>query len=131
MMLKVSHKCKLLRLQFTMHLKQLFFIIKVNNMHINLLCSLNQYCSLKNMTSGQLCLNIDSIVICIRYQMKYMIHQYHPCSFQRVFDFVSSYEMRQRKTETSQNVHMKWMILVQKSRVTMERSCPGPLFPKE
>lgn len=66
-------------------------------MHINLLCSLNQYCSLKDMTSGQLCLNIDSIVICIRYQTKYMIHQHRPFSFQRVFDFVSSYEMRQKK----------------------------------
>lgn len=97
MMLKVSHKCKLLQLQFTVHLKQLFFIIKANNMHINLSCSLNQYCSLKDMTSGQLCLNIDSIVICIRYQTKYMIHQYRPFSFQRVFDFVSSYEMRQKK----------------------------------
>lgn len=74
MIFKLSQKCKLLWLQFTMHLKQLFFIIKVNNMHINLLCSLNQYCSLKDMTSGQFCLNIDFIVICIRYQTNYMLH---------------------------------------------------------
>lgn len=108
MMLKVSHKCKLLWLQFTMHLKQLFFIIKANNMHINLLCSLNQYCSLKDMTSGQLFLNIDSIDICITVSAPYL---YTSTIHALLREPLTLWVLMKwdKETETSQNEHMGWI----------------------